>query len=100
MIYCSANVKDLPLSEAKGRVCFSIRPEEISLSPTEPKSEPNNNFLGVIKCLETKGVLTEVEVDIGVTITAWTLRPTFARMGLDVGSEVYVHFEEDSVNLL
>ena len=91
-IYCSANVE--------GQVCFSIRPEEISLSPTEPKSEQNNNFLGVIKRVETKGALTEVEVDIGVIITAWTLRPTFARMGLNVGSEVYVHFDEDSVNVL
>ena len=99
-IYCSANVEGLPLSEAKGRVRFSIRPEEISLSPTKPKSEPNNNFLGVIKRIETKGALTEVEVDIGVTITAWTLRPTFARMGLSVGSEVYVHLDEDSVNVL
>ena len=91
-IYCSANVE--------GQVCFSIRPEEVSLSPTKQKSAQNNNFLGVIQRVETKGALTEVEVDVGVTITAWMLRPTFARMGLDIGSEVYIHFEEDSVNLL
>jgi len=99
-IYCSANIEGLHLSESKGRVCFSIRPEEISLSPMAPKSERNNNFLGVIKRVETKGALTEVEVDVGVTITAWTLRPSFAKMRLDIGSEVYVHFEEDSVNVL
>ena len=91
-IYCSANVE--------GKICFSIRPEEVSLSPTKPYLDRNNNFLGVIQCVETKGALTEVEVDVGVAITAWTLRPTFARMGLDIGSEVYVHFEEDSINRL
>ncbi len=91
-IHYSANVE--------GKICFSIRPEEVSLSPTKPKSDLNNNFLGVIQRVETKGALTEVEVDVGVTITAWTLRPTFTRMELDIGSEVYVHFEEDSINRL
>jgi ABC-type Fe3+/spermidine/putrescine transport system ATPase subunit len=91
-IYCSANVE--------GEVCFSIRPEEVSLSPTKPQSSGNNKFPGIIQRVETKGALTEVEVDVGVTITTWTLRPTFARLGLNVGSEVYVHFDEDSVNIL
>ncbi|MBC8235104.1 ABC transporter ATP-binding protein [bacterium] len=99
-IYYSANVEYFPLSKEKGRICFSIRPEEISLSPMESKSERNNNFLGVIKRVETKGALTEVEIDIGVIITAWTLRPSFAKMRLDIGSEVYIHFDEDSVNIL
>ncbi|MBM3240209.1 ABC transporter ATP-binding protein [Candidatus Poribacteria bacterium] len=91
-IYCSTSVE--------GEVCFSIRPEEVSLSPTKLQSSGNNKFPGVIQRVETKGALTEVEVDVGVTITAWMLRPTFARMSLSVGSEVYVHFDEDSVNVL
>jgi len=93
IIGCSANVE--------GKVCFSIRPEEIFLSPkTKSESNSNNNFPGVINRIEAKGALTEVEVNVGVTIVAWMLRPVFAGMGLDIGSEVYIHFEEESINLL
>jgi ABC-type sugar transport system ATPase subunit len=86
--------------KAEGKVCFSVRPEEISLSPTKPDSDRYNSFPGVIRRVEIKGALTEVEVDAGVIITAWALTPTFTKMRLGVGSEVYAYFERDSVNIL
>jgi hypothetical protein len=91
-LYCSAKVE--------GKVCFSIRPEELSLSSKNLESHHQNNFPGVIRRIEAKGALTEVEMEVGVIIIAWTLRPKFAKMGLEIGSEVYIQFGEEAVNIL
>ncbi len=85
---------------AEGRVCFSIRPEEISLSPAASGSARNNRFVGIIRHIENRGALTEVVVDTGVTFTVLALRPTFAKMGLEVGSTVYLDVEKDAVHVL
>ncbi|HID08143.1 MAG TPA: ABC transporter ATP-binding protein [Armatimonadetes bacterium] len=100
---CRINLGELTIScqaEARGKVCFSIRPEEISISPVKPPDECGNILIGAIQRIELKGALTEIEVDVGVIIVSWMLTPAFARLNLDVGSQVYVHFEADAVNIL
>ncbi len=100
---CDVNVGDLTIrcpGKAEGEVCLSIRPEEISISAAKPEGECDNLFTGVIRRIENKGALTEVEVDVGIRLISWTLTPTFAKMKLDLGDRAYVQFEENSVNII
>lgn len=86
--------------KAEGEIRLSIRPEEISISPSKPEGKCDNLFAGVIRRIENKGALTEVEVDVGVNLISWTLTPTFARMRLNVGDRAYVRFDGNSVNII
>ncbi len=89
-------------SEAKeaGDIVFSIRPEDIVITPPGNGESSPNTFTGIIRQMVDRGILYQVIVDIGFPIVSYAFRKTIARMGVSVADTVAVGFEPGCVHII
>lgn len=88
---------------ADRRVALYIRPEEVTLTPTDslpPKSSVRNQIPGRIKRMVPSGPFIRVTVDCTIPITALITRRSCTELGLSPGSLVTAGVKATAIHVL
>lgn len=72
---------------------FTIRSEDITLSPSRPETSARNVFHGVIVDIVPARRGVEIVVDIGLEISALITEGSVGRLGLECGGRIWVSFK-------
>jgi ABC-type Fe3+/spermidine/putrescine transport system ATPase subunit len=82
-----------------GRVCATIRPEEIDVCPAGQARRGPNVLAGHLRKAEERGALIHLVVDVGVPLVALMSRQSHRLAGVQVGEDVCVTFPPSAVHL-
>jgi ABC-type sugar transport system ATPase subunit len=90
------------LSGITGAVTFCVRPECTLLHLSQPEGIKRNVFKGKITKVFDRGLMFQSNININddFLIVNLTMRRRFQDMHLDVGSEVYLTFDEKNVHII
>ncbi len=89
------------ITEKRGDVHILIAPQEIILSHGEIVSSARNSFKGTIKRVQMEGqiVWVNISVDEGVEFIALITESSFRKMGLSIGSDIFLTFKSTSITI-
>jgi tungstate transport system ATP-binding protein len=79
---------------------ISVNPEDIIVSKEPFASSARNRYEGTIAQVVDQGGRVDLVVNAGETFRVQITEHSFRRMGLNVGSRIYVTFKASSVHLL
>jgi len=80
-------------SAESGPGFYTIRSEDITLSPSRPETSARNAFRGVIIDIVPVRHGVEIVVDVGIEISALITEGSVARLGLVCGGNTWVSFK-------
>lgn len=83
----------------KGKTTIFIRPEDIIISKKPLESSARNVFRGKIIEVSDLGSLVKLKVDVGRTFTVQVTKSSFKKIGLNIGSVIFLTFKASSVHL-
>jgi tungstate transport system ATP-binding protein len=83
-----------------GKTAIFIRPEDIIVSKKPLESSMRNSLGGRIVEVSDLGSVVRLKVDVGETFTTQITKLSFEKMGLNVGSKVFISFKASSVHLV
>jgi ABC-type Fe3+/spermidine/putrescine transport system ATPase subunit len=83
-----------------GTVVFSIRPEDAVIAGNGNTCAGPNTFAGKVRQVVDRGIIVQVEVDVGFPLVSYNLRKSIAEMKIDVGTPVNVCFDADAVHII
>lgn len=86
-------------TEKEGRVCASIDPKEIIVSPQPFQSSARNCFRGRVVRAAEENLLVRLWVDAGLRFVVVVTKSSFNELNLNLGSEVYLTFKASSVKI-
>ncbi len=89
---------------AKGKVVVTLKPDDIQLALTpevDPawKGEAYNSLKGTITEVVQMRSTTQLTVDVGFPVRCRVLASVFRQLGFEPGTQVYVQFRADDVNV-
>jgi len=87
------------VTDLRGRLHASIRPEDILISPELLHSSARNSFGGIITHIADKGSTLYVTVNLPPDFICLVTRRSFEEMGLDEGQKVYITFKASAVHI-
>lgn len=87
------------VTNRRGQVYLSVRPEDILLSTGPIKSSARNNFRGRITQILEKGALVQVMVDVGEVFAVLVTKLSLDEMKLKVGLSAFISFKASAVNV-
>lgn len=103
--YATLNAGGLELTvvtELRGRVHASIRPEDILLSREPVRSSARNSFRGIITAIDDRGSTLYLTVDLpgthDLSLISLVTRRSFEELDLSTGKEVYLTFKASAVH--
>jgi len=88
------------VTQKRGEVYVTVRPEDILLSERPIKSSARNNFKGEITNIMDKGPLVQIDVDVGKPFSVLITKRTFDEMKLKPGMSAYIFFKTASVHII
>jgi tungstate transport system ATP-binding protein len=86
--------------QKEGEVSVFVNPQDIILSRSALESSARNVFRGRIVEITDLGSLVKLNVDVGKLFVAQITKRSFAEMGLNLNSEVFVVFKASSVQVV
>ena len=87
-------------SEAGGEVTLGLRPEDVTLVPSEDVGAPassRNAFVGKITGVELRGPMVRVNLECPFPLEALITRRSFEEMGIEVGGDLGARFKTVAV---
>jgi len=88
--------------EKSGKATFCVRPESTLLHRSHPKDLKRNVFKGKVSKIFDRGLMFQSNININedFLIVNLTMRKRFTDLGVDVGSSVYISFDEKNVHII
>jgi len=83
----------------EGKVFFSIRPEDITISKKKVETSALNQFEGTVKGIKDMGSLINLEIDIGEIFTIYMTHKSFLDLGITMRSPVWIQFKASAVHV-
>jgi molybdopterin-binding protein len=87
------------LSEKKGKVHFTIRPDEITVSREKFQTSARNTIQGKIYKIIDTGSFIKLLVDTGELITVFITRESLNELSLSVGTNIWLYFKASAVHV-
>ncbi|MCK5077001.1 MAG: ABC transporter ATP-binding protein [Calditrichia bacterium] len=94
------NVEIAVGSDATGQATIAVDPNDLILSKSRINSSALNEFKGTIVKIDSYNGSLQVFVDVGVTFCTLITQKSYNKMGVNIGSEVYVTFKANSVKVI
>jgi molybdopterin-binding protein len=88
------------ITQKRGEVWVTIRPEDILLSKYPIGSSARNNFKGEIISFIDKGPLVQVDVQVGKVFSVLVTNRSFEELRLETGMLVYISFKTASAHVI
>lgn len=93
------NISFCVITEKKGKVNLSIRPEDILISYSQIDSTARNCFQGQVVDIQNKLSVVEVSVDIAIVLNIYITRHSLEDMEIEQGKDVYITFKASAVHV-
>jgi molybdopterin-binding protein len=87
------------VTDLRGKLRASIRPEDILISPEQLYSSARNSFCGTITSVIDKGSTLYLTVTLPPDFICLVTRRSFEDMGLAEGQKVYITFKASAVHI-
>ena len=87
------------VTEARGEVRLSLRPEDIFISRQPLQSTARNCFLGVVSDIADRGSVIYVTVTLPPTFVCIITRQAFTELELAKGVEVWITFKASAIHV-
>ncbi|WP_319378176.1 ATP-binding cassette domain-containing protein [uncultured Methanocorpusculum sp.] len=87
------------VTELTGQVHAGIRPEDMIISSEPFTSSAQNSFSGVVTQIIDVGAYSKIIVDTGLLLTAILTHQSIQRLGITVGTSIWVTFKATSVHV-
>lgn len=87
------------LTEKQGKVNFTVRPDEITISKEKVQTSARNTIQGkVIEIIDT-GSLIKLLVDTGELFTVFITRESLNELNISIGTSVWLYFKASAVHV-
>jgi len=87
------------ITDLRGKLHASIRPEDILLSSRPLQSSARNSFKGTITRIASKGSTIYLSINVPPEFVCLVTRHSFEELGLQEGGKVYVTFKASAVHV-
>ena len=87
------------VTDKRGEVSASIRPEDILISRKPLESSARNSFKGKIMNIDDLGPVSKIAVDTGVPFVAALTRRSLLDLNIEEGRDVYLTFKAADVHV-
>ena len=86
--------------EHSGEVVFSVRPEDTVLSHNGDGTDLQNHYGGIVQRIVDRGIVIQVDVNVGFPVVSYGLRNTVTALGIATGDRVHLSFGADAVHII
>ena len=93
------SIKIFTLTEKRGKVNFSIRPDEITISKENIKTSARNVIQGKVQEIIDTGSLIRLIIDAGELFTVFITRESLTDLKITIGSSVWMYFKVSAVHV-
>jgi tungstate transport system ATP-binding protein len=87
------------LTEKKGKVNFTVRPDEIMISKEKMQTSARNTIQGNVKEIIDTGLLIKLLVDAGELFTVYITRQSLYELNIFIGTSVWLYFKASAVHV-
>ncbi|MGB9928935.1 MAG: ABC transporter ATP-binding protein [Methanosarcina sp.] len=87
------------LSEKKGKVNFTVRPDEITISREKVKTSARNTIQGIVYEIIDTGSLIKLLIDTGELFTVFITRESLNELNISIGASVWLYFKVSAVHV-
>ncbi|ADP77778.1 tungstate/molybdate transport system ATP-binding protein [Methanothermus fervidus DSM 2088] len=87
-------------NSAKGKVCVTVRPEDITISKKKVGTSALNEFKGHVIDVIHSSPLVELIVDVGEIFHVYLTKKSFEDLEIKKGSEVWIQFKASAVHII
>ncbi len=98
-VFCVEGAKLAVVTNLRGRLHASIRPEDIWISSDPLHSDALNNLQGAITHIADRGSVIYLTVNVPPEFTCLILRRSLEEMGLEEKQEVFITFKASAVHV-
>ena len=98
-IFSTKNAELAVVTDLRGKLHASVRPEDILVSPQPLHSSARNSFSGTITHIADKGSTLYITVNVPPDFICLVTRHSFKEMGLREGQTVYITFKATAVHV-
>ncbi|MGZ7136352.1 MAG: ATP-binding cassette domain-containing protein [Methanobacterium sp.] len=87
------------ITEKRGNVNLSIRPDEITISKDKIKTSARNNIQGEVQEIIDTGSLIMLIINSGELFTVFITRESLSDLGITIGTLVWMYFKASAVHV-
>ncbi|MGZ7119235.1 MAG: ATP-binding cassette domain-containing protein [Methanobacterium sp.] len=87
------------VTEKRGNVNLSIRPDEITISKDKIKTSARNNIQGEVQEIIDTGSLIMLIINSGELFTVFITRESLSDLGITIGTLVWMYFKASAVHV-
>lgn len=93
------SIQVFTLTEKRGNVNISIRPDEITISKEKMKTSARNVIQGEVEEIIDTGSLIRLIINAGELFTVFITRESLTDLGITVGTSVWMYFKASAVHV-
>jgi len=87
------------VTENEGKVHFSIRPDEITISREKVQTSARNTIQGKVNEIIDTGSLIKLLVDTGELFTVFITRESLNELNISIGTSIWLYFKAPAVHV-
>ncbi|WP_410508485.1 ABC transporter ATP-binding protein [Methanosarcina hadiensis] len=87
------------VTEKEGKVHFSIRPDEITISLEKVQTSARNTIQGKVNDIIDTGSLIKLLVDAGELFTVFITRESLNELNISIGTDIWLYFKASAVHV-
>lgn len=87
------------VTEKEGKVHFSIRPDEITISREKVQTSARNTIQGKVNEIIDTGSLIKLLVDTGEFFTVFITRESLNELNISIGTNIWLYFKASAVHV-
>ncbi|NHI93532.1 MAG: ABC transporter ATP-binding protein [Candidatus Lokiarchaeota archaeon] len=100
MKFNTGNLEIQVVSEKKDKQTACIRPENVIISNSPPKTSMRNVFEGKIIDIRDQGSFYKIEIDIGEIIITYITHQSLLELDIKINNQIFVSFKASAVKIL
>ena len=92
-------IKVYTLTEKRGTVNFSVRPDEITISKEKMQTSARNTIYGKVREIVDTGSLIRLVINTGELFTVFITQKSLKELDISLGSDVWLYFKVHAVHV-
>ena len=95
----TGSIKIYTLTEKRGKVNFSVRPDEITISKEKIQTSARNTILGEVQEIVDTGSIIRLVINAGEFFTVFITRQSLKDLNISIGAPVWMYFKASAVHV-
>ncbi len=98
-MFCTEDIELAVVTDLRGKLHASVRPEDILISTEPLHSSARNSFGGIITHIADRGSTLYLTVNLPPDFVCLITRRSFEEMGLAEGKKIYITFKATAIHI-